>query len=92
MLDLLQCLDERKSEILESNKVQYSLLHANIAKYAERLPLNSQHNYLQPIQNSLWAKPEWAVHAATRIGEEAFLIALALSQQQTDSLEPPSLW
>lgn len=59
MLDLLQCLDERKSEILESNKeipvfmVQYSLLHANMAKYAERLPLNSQHTYLQLIQNSL---------------------------------------
>lgn len=33
--------------------VQYSLLHANMDKYAERLPLNSQHNNLQLIKNSL---------------------------------------
>lgn len=98
MLDLLQCLDERKSDILESNKeislfvVQYSLLYANMAKYAERLPLNSQHNYLQLIQNSSWAKLEWAFHAATRIAKERFLIGLAPSQQQMGFLEPPSLW
>lgn len=89
MLDLLQCLDERKSDILESNKeislfvVQYSLLHANMAKCAERLPLNSQHNYLQLIQTV--HEQNWSEHFM-------LLLGLQRSDSWLDWLQASNKW